>query len=68
MRRTSTEYGTRRTKTWFALLPVYVYLGKGSHERRWLERVTVHQVFCEGGHWFNEAFVDRATSGKEVAP
>jgi hypothetical protein len=61
MRSTSPEFGSRRTRTFFALMPVYVYLGNGSYESRWLERVTVVEVFKRGrlthGFWSTEEFV-----------
>jgi len=35
------KYGAKRTKTFFALLPVQSFLTK---EWRWLERVTVEEI------------------------
>jgi hypothetical protein len=58
------EVGIRRTKTWFALLPVSI--GRGHPmilETRWLETVRVEQVLRRGGlcndlRWESVRFVD----------
>lgn len=50
--------GAVRIKTWFALLPVSIY-----DETRWLERVSVRQVYSESysesyfSGWRNREFV-----------
>jgi hypothetical protein len=45
-------WGERRVKRFFALFPV-----RTGYEIRWLEIVTVEQVYRD--RWYNERFIDK---------